>query len=99
MKRLQTEVIGAHPGRVVWQVGTNAVRRSRAPGETAKLVEEGIARMQAVGADVVLIDPQYSPRVNEHAEGAGKMMTLLNRVAELRKVGLFPRFAVMKDWH
>ena len=47
----------------------------------------------------MLIDPQYSPRVNEHAESAGKMMTLLNKTAELRKVGIFPRFAVMKDWH
>ena len=26
-------------------------------------------------------------------------MGLLSKVAELRKVGIFPRFAVMKDWH
>jgi lysophospholipase L1-like esterase len=99
MKRLQTAVIDMHPDLVIWQVGTNAVLRNLDPGETAKLVEEGITRIQAAGADVVLIDPQYSPRVNEHAENAGKMMTLLNKTAELRKVGLFPRFAVMKDWH
>jgi len=99
MKRLQAEVIDMHPDMVIWQVGTNAVLRNLDPAETVKLVEEGITRIQAVGADVVLIDPQYSPRVNEHAESAGKMMTLLNKVAELRKVGLFPRFAVMKDWH
>ena len=99
MKRLQTAVIDMHPDLVIWQVGTNAVLRNLDPGETAKLVEEGITRIQAAGADVVLIDPQYSPKVNEHAESAGKMMTLLNKVAELRKVGLFPRFAVMKDWH
>jgi lysophospholipase L1-like esterase len=99
MKRLQTSVIDMHPDLVIWQVGTNAVLRNLDPGETAKLVEEGITRIQAVGADVVLIDPQYSPRVNEHAESAGKMMTLLNKTAELRKVGIFPRFAVMKDWH
>ena len=99
MKRLQTSVIDMHPDLVIWQVGTNAVLRNLDPGETAKLVEEGIARIQAVGADVVLIDPQYSPKVNEHAESAGKMMKLLNKTAELRKVGLFPRFAVMKDWH
>jgi lysophospholipase L1-like esterase len=99
MKRLQTSVIDMHPDLVIWQVGTNAVLRNLDPGETAKLVEEGIARIQAVGADVVLIDPQYSPRVNEHAESAGKMMKLLNKTAELRKVGVFPRFAVMKDWH
>jgi lysophospholipase L1-like esterase len=99
MKRLQTSVIDMRPDLVIWQVGTNAVLRNLDPGETAKLVEEGITRIQAVGADIVLIDPQYSPRVNEHAESAGKMMKLLNKTAELRKVGVFPRFAVMKDWH
>ena len=81
MKRLQTEVIDLHPDMVIWQVGTNAVLRNLDPAETAKLVEEGIARIQAVGADVVLVDPQYSPRVNQHAESAGKMMKVLNRVA------------------
>jgi lysophospholipase L1-like esterase len=99
MKRLQTAVIDLHPDLVIWQVGTNAVLRNLDPEETVKLVEEGITRIQAAGADVVLIDPQYSPRVNEHAESAGKMMKLMNKVAELRKVGVFPRFAVMKDWH
>jgi hypothetical protein len=62
MKRLQTSVIDMHPDLVIWQVGTNAVLRNLDPDETAKLVEEGITRIQAVGADVVLIDPQYSPR-------------------------------------
>ncbi|WOH66822.1 SGNH/GDSL hydrolase family protein [Bradyrhizobium sp. BWA-3-5] len=99
MKRLQTAVIDLHPDLVIWQVGTNAVLRNLDPDETAKLVEQGISRIQAVGSDVVLIDPQYSPRVNEHAESAGKMTKLLGKVAELRKVGIFPRFAVMKDWH
>jgi hypothetical protein len=47
----------------------------------------------------VLIDPQYSPRVNERAESTSKMIKVLNRVAELRKVGVFPRFEVMRDWH
>jgi lysophospholipase L1-like esterase len=99
IKRLQGEVIDAHPDLVVWQVGTNAVLRDLDPAETAKLVEEGVARIQAAGADIVLVDPQYSPRVNEHAENAGKMVMLLGRVAELRHVGVFPRFEVMRDWH
>ncbi|MFL6812210.1 MAG: SGNH/GDSL hydrolase family protein [Bradyrhizobium canariense] len=99
MKRLQKEVIDVHPDLVIWQVGTNAVLRNLDPDDTAKLVEEGIRRIQAVGADVVLIDPQYSPRVNEHAEGASKMVNLLGKVAELRHIGVFPRFEVMRDWH
>lgn len=99
MRRLQTSVIDMHPDLVIWQVGTNAVLRNLDPAETIKLVEDGIARIQAAGADLVLVDPQYSPRVNERAESAGRMINLLNKVAELRHVGIFPRFEVMRDWH
>jgi lysophospholipase L1-like esterase len=99
MKRLQTSVIDAHPDLVIWQVGTNAVLRNLDPTETANLVEDGIARIQAAGADLVLVDPQYSPRVTEHAESASQMVKLLGKVAELRHVGIFPRFEVMREWH
>ncbi|WP_456619604.1 MULTISPECIES: SGNH/GDSL hydrolase family protein [unclassified Bradyrhizobium] len=100
MKRLQTEVIDVHPDLVIWQVGTNAVLRNLDPGDTAKMVEDGISRIQAAGgADIVLVDPQYSPAVNQRAESAGKMVKLLGKVAELRHVGIFPRFEVMRDWH
>ena len=99
MKRLQTEVIDMKPDLVIWQVGTNAVLRNLDPGETAKLVEDGVARIQAAGADLVLVDPQYSPRVNEHAESASRMVKLLGKVAQLRHVGVFPRFEVMRQWH
>ncbi|UPK27464.1 SGNH/GDSL hydrolase family protein [Bradyrhizobium sp. 195] len=100
MKRLQTQVIDVHPDLVIWQVGTNAVLRNLDPGDTAKLVEDGISRIQAAGgADIVLVDPQYSPAVNQRKESAGKMIKLLGNVAELRHVGIFPRFEVMRDWH
>ena len=99
MKRLQTAVIDQKPDLVIWQVGTNAVLRNLEPAETAKLVEDGVARIQAGGSDIVLVDPQYSPRVIERAESAGRMVRLLNRVASLRHVGLFPRFEVMREWH
>src|SRR4030088_353067 len=46
MKRLQTSVIDMHPDLVIWQVGTNAVLRNLDPDDTAKLVEEGIGRIQ-----------------------------------------------------
>jgi lysophospholipase L1-like esterase len=99
MRRLQIEVIDMKPDMVIWQVGTNAVLRNLDVAETAKLVEDGVARIQASGSDIVLVDPQYSPRVNERAENAGKMIKVLGRIAELRHVGIFPRFEVMRDWH
>ena len=99
MKRLQTAVIDVHPDFVIWQVGTNAVLRNLDPGATAKLVEEGVARIQASGSDVVLVDPQYSPRVYERADSASRMVRMLSRVASMRHVGIFPRFEVMREWH
>ena len=99
MKRLQNEVIDGHPDLVIWQVGTNAVLRNLDPADTANMVEQGVARIQAAGADLVLVDPQYSPAVNAKPESAGRIVKLLGRVAELRHVGIFPRFEVMRDWH
>ncbi len=99
MARLQFDVIDARPDLVIWQVGTNAVLRNLDVDEIAKLVQDGVARIQAAGADVVLVDPQYSPKVTEHQDGASKMVKLLGRVAQLRHVGVFPRFEVMRQWH
>ncbi len=62
-KRLESSVIDLHPDLVIWQVGTNAVLRNLDPDETARLVEDGVGRIQAIGADIVLVDPQYSPRI------------------------------------
>lgn len=99
LARLKSSVLDLKPDLVIWQVGTNAILRDLDPADTAKMVEEGVSAIQAAGADLVLVDPQYAPRVNERAENAGRMMKLLNRVAEIRHVGIFPRFEVMRDWH
>jgi lysophospholipase L1-like esterase len=99
MRRLQTEVIDMKPDLVIWQVGTNAVLRNLDPGETAQMVQDGVGRIQAAGADIVLVDLQYSPRVIEHPEDATKMVKLLSRIAQLRHIGVFPRFEVMRQWH
>jgi lysophospholipase L1-like esterase len=99
MQRLQTSVLDMKPDLVIWQVGTNAVLRNLDPAETARLVGEGIAQIQAAGADVVLVDPQYSPKVYERAESASQMVKLLGKVAAIRHIGIFPRFQVMREWH
>ena len=90
MKRLQAEVIEAKPDLVIWQVGTNAILHNLDPDATAQMVQEGVGRIQAVGADVVLVDPQYSPAVTEHQQNASKMVRLLGRVGQLRHIGVFP---------
>lgn len=99
LARLQTSVLDAHPDLVIWQFGTNAVVRGTDVSGTATLVEEGIARMQAAGADVVLVDPQYVPAVTAKKEGASRMVKLIGDIARLKKIAVFPRFEVMRHWH
>lgn len=99
MKRLQAAVLDAKPDLVIWQVGTNAVIRGFDPAETERLISDGVEQMRATGADVVLIDPQYAPQVTARTDRANRMVGLISRVAHLERVGLFPRFEVMKDWY
>ena len=99
MERLQTSVLDERPDLVIWQLGTNSVVRGEDTSGTAALVESGVSRIQAIGADVVLIDPQYVPAVTAQKEGASRMVKLIKDIATLKKVSVFPRFEVMRHWH
>jgi len=99
IKRLQVAVLDAKPDLVIWQFGTNAVIRGDDPVLTEQLVTEGIDKMRAAGADVVLIDPQYVPAMTSRSNRANRIVALMSRIAHLEHVGLFPRFAVMKNWY
>jgi acyl-CoA thioesterase-1 len=97
MARFDESVASAHPDLVLWQVGTNAVLRDHPLGPVDRLVHDGIARMKALGADVVLIDPQFAPKVIAKAD-AEEMVNLISAEAKQGNVDLFPRFAIMKEW-
>jgi hypothetical protein len=47
---------------VLWQVGTNALLRDDGIALEAGLIRDGLARIRATGADVVVIDPSTHPR-------------------------------------
>ena len=54
-------------------------------------------RLKASGADVVLIDPQFAPRVLAKAE-IESAVSLIDTLAKQENVDLFHRFAVMRNW-
>jgi acyl-CoA thioesterase I len=97
LARFETDVIAAHPQLVLWQVGTNSVLRDQPLRPHAVQLHEGIDELKAIGADVVLIDPQYSPKVIAKAETPG-MVEQIAVAAKNETVDLFRRFAVMRDW-
>jgi acyl-CoA thioesterase-1 len=86
------------PDVVLWQVGTNAVLRDNPLGQVDERLQDGLARMKVLGADVVLIDPQFAPKVIAKPD-AEDMVGVIAAEATKRGVDLFPRFAVMRHWH
>lgn len=97
VKRLDDGVLSERPDLILWQVGANAVLRdSPIPGVRSDILE-GLRRMKASGADVVLIDPQFAPKVLAKKE-ADAMVDLLAVTAKTQNVDLFRRFAVMRHW-
>jgi acyl-CoA thioesterase I len=97
MARFATDVIPAHPDLVLWQVGTNTVVRDHPLATHAAALHEGIAELKEAGADVVLIDMQYAPRVIAKSETIG-MEDQISLAAKEADVDLFNRFAVMRSW-
>lgn len=98
MARFAADVLAAHPQLVLWQIGTNSVLRDHPLSPHAVQLHDGIERLKAAGADVVLIDPQFAPAVLAKSETQG-MVEQIALAAKNEDVDLFHRFAVMRDWH
>jgi acyl-CoA thioesterase I len=96
--RFETDVIAAHPDLVLWQIGTNSVLRDHPLKPHAVLLHEGVEQLKEAGADVVLMDMQYAPKVLAKPETEG-MEDQIALAAKAENVDLFGRFALMRNWH
>ncbi|QIB36035.1 SGNH/GDSL hydrolase family protein [Ancylobacter pratisalsi] len=98
LKRFDTDVAALKPTLVLWQAGVNALFRENGLARAGDLLHEAIARVRAIDADIVLIDPQYAPRVLGDAD-SGPMVKLMDDIAREDGVDVYHRFALMRDWH
>jgi lysophospholipase L1-like esterase len=98
LARFPANVIDEHPDLVLWQVGTNSGLRDHPLAPTSPLILEGVREIKEIGADVVMIDPQFAPRVIAKPD-AEAMVKLISATAKEANVDLFQRFATMRYWH
>jgi len=89
---------GRKPTLVIWQTGTVDAMRSIDPDDFRSAVDEGVIALQKTGADVVLINPQYSPRT-ETMISVPPYIDNLRVVAQEHLVPLFDRFGIMHQWN
>jgi hypothetical protein len=86
------------PTLVIWQTGTVDAMRSVDPDDFRGAVDEGVVALQNAGADVVLVNLQYSPRT-ETMISAPPYLDSMRVVAQQHDVPLFDRFAIMRHWN
>ena len=86
------------PTLVIWQTGTVDAMRSIDPDDFRGAVDEGVAALQNAGADVVLMNLQYSPRT-ETMISVPPYLDNMRVVAQQHDVPLFDRFAIMRHWN
>jgi acyl-CoA thioesterase I len=96
--RFDQAVVAEKPDLVIWQVGTNALLHETGMAAVADTVRQGLDRLKEIGADVIVIDPQFAPKVIAKPD-TERMVDSLSASTKLQNVNLFRRFAVMRYWN
>jgi len=85
------------PSLVIWQSGTVDAIKGIDPEDYRLTLDEGVEELQAGGADVVLMNMQYSPRT-ESMIAIHAYADSMRLVSQQREVPLLDRFSIMKQW-
>ena len=94
---IRSELGAHHYDLVVWQTGTVEAVRNTPPGEFGQTLSDGAEAVAAAGANLVLVDPQFSRflQTNSNIEPYEQG---LQQVAAMPGVVLFRRYDLMRGW-
>jgi hypothetical protein len=86
------------PTLVVWQAGTSDAINGVETEDFRSSLEDGIEKIQNAGADVILMNMQYSPRTAAMLD-VSAYADVMRRVAQQRNALLFDRLGIMQNWN
>jgi hypothetical protein len=85
------------PDLVIWQTGTIDAMRRIDPDVFKTALDEGVEQLHEHGADVILMNMQYSPRT-ESMIAIAPYVDVMRLVAQQHEVPLFDRLGIMRHW-
>lgn len=97
VKALPAALSATKPALLIWQTGTVDAMLAVDPDQFSQALDKGINIAHSAGADVVLINAQYSPRT-ESMIALGTYAEDMRWVALQHGIPLFDRFSIMKLW-
>lgn len=98
VKAMSPAISAAKPDLVVWQTATVDAIQAVDPDQFSQALDKGVRLARAAGADVIFINPQYSPRT-EFVIALGTYIENMRWVAVQQEVPVFDRFNLMKAWY
>jgi len=97
VKSLAKPLSDAKPALMVWQTGTVDAMQAVDADQFNQALDQGINIARSAGADVILVNAQYSPRT-ESMIALTTYADNMRWVALQHDVPLFDRFEIMKLW-
>ncbi|HZP69709.1 MAG TPA: SGNH/GDSL hydrolase family protein [Pseudolabrys sp.] len=97
VKALPSILAATKPALLVWQTGTTDAMLAVDPDQFSHALDTGINTAHAAGADVILVNAQYSPRT-ESMIALSTYSEDMRWVALQQEVPLFDRFSIMRLW-
>lgn len=94
---LLPKILANKPALVIWQTGTVEAMRGADADLYERQLEEGIETIRKAEADVLLVNPQYSPRTSLMTNSSA-INDRIRRVAAYSDVSLFNRHDIMRHW-
>lgn len=94
---LRQELAAHHYDLVVWQTGTVEAVRGLRPEDLRDVIQDGVNAAQAAGADVIMVDPQFSRFLRANTD-LDPYEAALQQVAAMTDVALFRRFDLTRVW-
>jgi lysophospholipase L1-like esterase len=86
------------PALVIWQAGTADALNGVEPEDFHASLDEGVDSIQVAGADVILMNMQYSPRTESMLD-VSAFADVMRLVAQAHDALLFDRLAIMHYWN
>ncbi len=97
-KPWKRSLLDRKPDLVIWQTGTVDAMRGVDPESFRTSLDEGIDHIVDAGADLILMNMQYSPRT-ETMISLSNYADIMRVVARDREVPLFDRREIMRYWN
>lgn len=94
---IQAEVPSHNYRLVIWQTGTVESVRNVPAGDFYQTLSDGAELITSAGADLVLVDPQFSRFLHANADLTPYLQTM-QEIAAQPGIVLFHRFALMQGW-